>query len=108
MESLLIVFKPFVHYGLHFLFPGLIAYIFFKAEWKKAWMLMLASMLVDLDHLFANPIFEANRCSINFHPLHTYYAMLIYVVFLYFPKIRIIALGLLFHMLTDWIDCWIV
>jgi hypothetical protein len=24
-------------------------------------------MLIDLDHLLVEPIFETNRCSINFH-----------------------------------------
>lgn len=63
-------------------------------------------MLVDLDHLFANPVFEANRCSINFHPLHTYWAMGFYVILLFLRKpYAIIGLGLLFHMLTDLIDC---
>ncbi len=66
---------------------------------------MLATMLVDLDHLFATPIFEPGRCSINFHPLHTYWAMAVYVVLLFFKKTRIIAVGLLFHMFTDFIDC---
>ncbi len=66
---------------------------------------MLATMLVDLDHLFATPIFEPGRCSINFHPLHTYWAMAVYVILLFFKKTRIIAVGLLFHMLTDYIDC---
>ncbi len=66
---------------------------------------MLATMLVDLDHLFATPIFDPGRCSINFHPLHTYWAMAGYVVLLFFRKTRIIAVGLLFHMLTDYIDC---
>ena len=32
-------------------------------------------MLVDLDHLLATPIFKENRCSINFHPLHSYVAI---------------------------------
>jgi len=63
-------------------------------------------MLVDLDHLLANPIFEDSRCSINFHPLHTYYAMIVYVALLFFHKpFNIIGIGLLFHMLTDFIDC---
>ncbi len=66
---------------------------------------MLATMLVDLDHLFATPIFDPGRCSINFHPLHTYWAMAGYVVLLFFRKTRIIAVGLLFHMFTDYIDC---
>ncbi len=66
---------------------------------------MLATMLIDVDHLFATPIFEPGRCSINFHPLHTYWAMAVYVVLLFFKKTRIIAVGLLFHMFTDFIDC---
>jgi predicted cobalt transporter CbtA len=90
---------------MHLLVPGLIAYIFFRKEWKKAWLIMLATMLIDVDHLLATPIFEAHRCSINFHPLHTYWAMAVYVVLLFFKKTRIIAVGLLFHMLTDYIDC---
>ena len=63
-------------------------------------------MLVDLDHLLANPIFQHDRCSINFHPLHTYYAMVIYVVLTLLRKpINIIGMGLLLHMITDLIDC---
>lgn len=97
--------QTIIHYTLHLLVPGLIAYVFFRKEWKKAWLIMLATMLVDLDHLLATPIFDPGRCSINFHPLHTYWAMVVYVVMLFFKKTRIIALGLLFHMLTDFIDC---
>ncbi|MDN3723803.1 DUF6122 family protein [Aequorivita sp. SDUM287046] len=97
--------QTLVHYTLHLLVPGLIAYIFFRREWKKAWLIMLATMLVDVDHLLATPIFDPGRCSINFHPLHTYWAMAVYIVMLFFRKTRIIAVGLLFHMLTDYIDC---
>ncbi|MFT7037125.1 MAG: hypothetical protein ACJA2S_005667, partial [Cyclobacteriaceae bacterium] len=72
----------------------------------KTYLILLATMLVDLDHLFANPIFDPNRCSVNFHFLHTYYAMACYVLLLFFKKpFRIIGIGLLFHMLTDYIDC---
>jgi hypothetical protein len=62
-------------------------------------------MLVDLDHLLANPIFDPNRCGINYHPLHSYIAVGAYFLLLTPKKTRIIALGLLFHMGTDWIDC---
>ncbi len=66
---------------------------------------MIATMLVDIDHLLASPIYSPNRCSINFHILHTYYAIGIYAVLFYFKKFRIISVGLLFHMFTDFIDC---
>ena len=97
--------QSLLHYGLHFLFPGIIALIFFKNKWKKAYLIMLATILVDLDHLLANPIFDPNRCSIGFHPLHSYYAIGIYCIMLVFPKSRVIAIGLLLHMLTDYLDC---
>ena len=93
---------------MHFIAPGVIAYLFFKNQWKKVWLIFILTMLVDLDHLLTIPIFNAGRCSINFHPLHSYYAIGVYILLLLFPKTRIIAIGLLFHMLTDSFDClWI-
>ena len=93
---------------MHFLVPGIIAYLFFKSNWKKVWLIFILTMLIDLDHLIATPIFDATRCSINFHPLHSYYAIFFYAGLLFFPKTRIIAIGLLFHIITDAIDClWI-
>ena len=62
-------------------------------------------MLIDLDHLFAVPIFDPDRCSINFHPLHTYWALGIYLIMLFFRKTRIVAVGLIFHLFTDFVDC---
>jgi len=94
-----------VHYSLHFLAPGFISFVFFRKYWKRAWLIMIATMLIDLDHLFAVPIFDPDRCSINFHPLHTYWALGIYIILLFFKKTRIIAVGLIFHLLTDFIDC---
>ena len=94
-----------IHIILHVIFPGIIAYVFFKNIWKKAWMLMMLTMLIDLDHLLAMPIFDPDRCSINFHPLHTYFAGMGYLLLLFFSKTRIIAIGLLFHLITDAIDC---
>ena len=97
--------QELIHYGLHLLVPGLIACVFFRNNWKTAWLIMLATMLVDLDHLFADPIFMADRCSINFHPLHSYIAIGIYVLMTLFKKLRIVAIGLILHMIADYIDC---
>jgi len=66
-------------------------------------------MLVDIDHLFANPIYDPQRCSINFHPLHRFYAIGIYII-LSFQKstvARYIGIGLVIHMVLDSIDCQI-
>lgn len=102
--------QPLVHYGLHFLAPGLIAWLFFRDRWKRAWLIMLATMLVDLDHLLAYPeVFVPGRCSVGFHPLHSPWAIAVYGAATLFPQTRIVAVGLLFHMFTDLQDClWMV
>ncbi|MEN9621914.1 MAG: hypothetical protein RLZZ67_348 [Candidatus Parcubacteria bacterium] len=102
--------QTLIHYGLHFLAPGLLSWVFFRQVWKPSWLLMIVTMLVDLDHLWASPVFDAARCSIDFHPLHSMYAIGIYFLLLLVPNkyIRILALGLLLHMAVDFQDClWI-
>lgn len=99
--------KFIIHYGLHFIVPFFIAFLFFRKQWKLVYLLFICSMLVDLDHLLATPIFAENRCSINFHPLHSYIAIAIYILGLLFKKTRILCFALLFHMLTDYIDCYL-
>ncbi len=101
------LFGTLLHYALHFLFPGLIAWVFFRKQWKRAYLIMVLTMLVDLDHLLATPIFDPNRCSIGFHPLHTEYAIVLYALLWAHPITRIIGLGLLMHMGTDLIDCYV-
>lgn len=116
-----------IHYSLHLLVPGLLAYILFRKQWITAWPIMIATMIVDIDHIYAcktmfpidggfiwpsldhliqcNEIFVPDRCSIGFHPLHSVPAIGVYILLLLFPKTRIIAVGLLFHMMTDYQDC---
>lgn len=97
--------QPIIHYGIHFLMPLAIALVFYKANWKVAYFTMLAGVLIDIDHLLATPIFDANRCSIGFHPLHSSFAILFYV-FLCFPKSsRLVGLGLVIHIIADTADC---
>lgn len=101
--------QAFIHYFLHLVFPLFIAYFCFRKDWKKVYLILLATMLVDADHIFASPIFQADRCSIQFHIFHTYYAMAVYVVLLFFRKpFNIIGIGLLLHMLTDFIVCLMI
>ena len=94
-----------IHYGLHFLFPGVLAFLFFRSQWKQAWLLLIATMLIDLDHLLATPIYDAQRCSIDVHFLHSTYALIPYFGLFIYKKTRVIGLGLLLHLLTDYIDC---
>lgn len=97
--------QTILHYFLHFGAPLGIAYYFYKNNWMKVYAVFILSMAVDLDHLLAQPIFEPNRCSINFHPLHSYYAIAVYCVLLLPKKTRVLAIALLLHMFTDWVDC---
>lgn len=95
-----------IHILLHFVVPAFISFIFYRHMAIKAWLIMIATMMVDLDHLLATPIYDPNRCSIGFHPLHSYIAILIYFILLSFPKARIVAIGLIIHMALDFIDCY--
>ncbi|MDC0166433.1 DUF6122 family protein [Gammaproteobacteria bacterium] len=94
-----------LHMAAHLLLPGLVAWCFFRPRWRLAWLIMLATMAVDLDHLLADPIFDPQRCGIGFHPLHSYPAIALYGVALVFKSLRVVAVGLLIHMLVDGTDC---
>ena len=94
------------HLLLHALVPGLVAWFGYRTIWLKAWLIMMATMLVDLDHLLATPIFSPDRCSIGFHPLHSYPAIGIYILMCTWRPTRLIGLGLVIHMAVDASDCW--
>ncbi len=107
MENFPDVARHLIHYSCHLLVPFVIAKLFWKENWWKAGLIMLATMLIDADHLLADPIFDPQRCSIGFHPLHTVWAGLVYLGLLAIPswKWRAVAVGLLWHLCTDTIDC---
>ncbi len=85
-----------------------------KVLWKQnrwlAGLIMASTILIDVDHLLANPIFDPDRCSLGFHPLHTVWAGVVYVALLAVPswKWRAVGVGRLWHLCTDAIDCWLV
>lgn len=99
------------HLILHAVIPLLAAVIIAKGKYRKPFLIMMATMLVDIDHLLAVPIYDANRCSIGFHPLHTIFPIIIYVAVMSYPwpkKYRYmnwLGLGLSIHMLLDGLDC---
>lgn len=83
---------------------------------------MIATMIVDADHLLADTLYDPNRCSVGFHPLHQTEWILLYVALFAFPifipggarrgrvvsvlpVVQLIGLGLLVHMALDGIDC---
>ncbi|MCH8535983.1 MAG: DUF6122 family protein [Flavobacteriaceae bacterium] len=99
-----------LHYFLHFFAIIAIAYCYQPKQWKLNYLILLATMLVDLDHLWASPIFDPNRCSIGTHTFHTPLFISVYVTTLVVVQnyhVKLIALGLVFHMITDAIDCFL-
>jgi hypothetical protein len=100
--------RSVVHLLLHALVPLLVAVLLFRDDWRRAWLIMLSTMLVDLDHLLADPIYDPDRCSIGFHPLHTYPAIAGYVLLTIPRATRLLGLGLVIHMALDALDCWLM
>lgn len=96
-----------IHYGCHLAVPFVFARVFWKDNWKPASAIMIATILIDLDHLLADPIFDPDRCSIGFHPLHTAPAAAAYALLLAVPswRVRAVAVGCLWHLATDALDC---
>ncbi len=66
---------------------------------------MILTMVVDLDHLLSNPIYDPERCSIGTHPLHGSIPIGLYCLLCFHPKTRYIGIGLVIHMALDFIDC---
>ena len=111
-----------LHIILHFVVPLLVARVFYSARWLRALLILVATMLVDLDHLRAEPIYDPERCSIGFHPLHTPPAIAVYCgLFALGLGVRrwadsarlqnaawvvhLVGLGLVIHMVLDGADC---
>lgn len=87
--------------------PLPLAAAIYGRAWLKNYALMLAGLLIDVDHLLANPIYDAERCSIGFHPLHTALPILLYALLLFHPKSRALGMGLILHIALDSADCLI-
>ena len=90
---------------LHFVVPALVARICYRQIFIRAFLIMIATMLVDLDHLLSSQVYDPDRCSIGFHPLHQYPVMAVYLLLAAIPRTRILGIGLMIHMLLDGIDC---
>lgn len=111
-----------IHIILHVTVPLLVAFACYGHRWRSATLIMIATMVVDADHLLADPIYDPERCSIGFHPLHGVTPIAIYLALAVLPLavvrkapngrlapvarvLQLIGLGLLIHMALDWIDC---
>ena len=97
--------RTIIHVILHFFVPFVVAKFVWQEKWIRPFLIMLFTIIVDLDHLFTEPILDPDRCSIGTHPLHSWPAICVYISFLLLPHLRIVSLGILIHMALDGIDC---
>ena len=99
--------EAILHYGGHWLAPLMFARLFAGSQWLRFGLVMLAANAIDLDHLLADPIFDPQRCSIGFHPLHRIAAAAGYIGLALVPRwyVRAFGIGALWHLLVDWGDC---
>jgi hypothetical protein len=94
-----------LHLVLHAVVPLAIALAFYRDRWRRAWLIMLATMIIDIDHLVADPIYDPGRCSVGYHPLHTAPAIVLYAALLIPVRTRLAGLGLVVHIALDALDC---
>ena len=96
-----------LHILLHFIVPAIVAVLFFRPKCSKPYLILISTMLVDLDHLLANPVYDPQRCSIAFHPLHSFWAIGIFILLCFPKQTRLVGIGLVIHMALDSLDCQI-
>lgn len=107
MEIVNDIYRHGIHYTLHLMAPLVFGRLFWKENGWKAGLIMVGTMVIDMDHLLATPVFDAGRCSMGFHPLHTFRAGVAYAGLLAVPawQVRAAGIGCLWHLCTDAIDC---
>ena len=97
--------RPVVHLVLHFAVPAVVARLAWRERFWRAWAVMVATIVIDLDHLGSDPVYDPDRCSIGTHPLHSGWAIAVYGLLLIPNHTRLMGVGLLIHIALDAIDC---
>ncbi|HXK50083.1 MAG TPA: DUF6122 family protein [Clostridiales bacterium] len=101
----MLLLNSIYHNLLHILLPLSVSLRFYSQKWKTAWVIMISAYIIDLDHFLSDPVFDPDRCSIGSHILHSYPAAALYLALFFLRRFRLIAAGLLLHILTDMTDC---
>lgn len=94
------------HMILHVTVPLAIAWFAYRDQFKKAFLIMLAGIAIDVDHLLVTPILDPDRCSVGFHLLHSYWMCAVYLVLAVYRKTRLVGLGLVIHIVLDAAECF--
>ena len=76
------------------------------AELKRVCLLLYSSLLIDVDHLLSWPeVYVPDRCSINTHPLHSWYMAPLYFGGSLWAPAQPFFIGVFVHLLLDLFDC---
>ena len=96
-----------LHLFGHFVVPFMLAWAFVRSDWLPFGGVMVAANVIDVDHFWASPIYDPDRCSIGFHFLHGWEAGLVYAALLCIPRwwTRAFGAGALWHLGVDASDC---
>ncbi|AOS98386.1 hypothetical protein AUP74_03019 [Microbulbifer aggregans] len=98
---------PFLNWTLHLAAPIAVAWFFFRSQWKRAALIMVAANLVALDRVFFAAAETPTNCAINAYPLHTMLPISLYGAMMFLPwlPVRLLGIGLVLHMLVDALGC---
>ncbi len=94
-----------IHIISNLVLIAIISFFDKKTPFKKIFLLVILSNFIDLDHIVANPVYDPSRCSINFHPLHSWYLFPVYLVGIFLKKYKYLFYGIILHLILDKIDC---
>ena len=98
-----------VHFASNALLLGFIYFfdVASREDFRVIALCVFASNLIDVDHLLASPVYDPSRCSINFHPLHSWYFFPVYValLFVHSRRVRYFVAGVFLHLALDWLWC---
>ena len=97
--------RSLLHLALHVIVPLAVARLAWPRHWRAAAGWLLAGWLIDIDHVLADPVYAPDRCSIGFHPLHTWPAIAVYAAMLVPRRTLLPGTGLLIHIALDALDC---
>lgn len=99
------ILRPVIHYGIHFAVPLIIAGTIYRKRFLYVAIVLTGGILIDIDHLWATPLFDPNRCSVGYHTFHQWPFIALYLLLAVWPKTRIFGFALLIHIAADATDC---
>ena len=77
-----------------------------RNELKRVCLMLYSSILIDVDHLLSWPeVYVPDRCSINEHPLHSWWMMPFYFGGSLWAPVQPFFVGVFVHLILDLFDC---